>query len=80
MDEPEEPPAPPPAVIHSAQYDYDGASVVLSITVAGASEPQHYVLNATDPHGLSPFLRAELETMTKAGFKIAPASIEPREG
>jgi hypothetical protein len=65
--EAEEPVAPPPAVINSAQYDYDGQTVMLTITKDGETEPVPYALNQTDPYGLSPFLREELTRMIDAG-------------
>lgn len=74
----EEPAPPPPAVIHSAQYDYDGSTVMLSITKEGDTAPIQYALNATDPYGLSPWLRDELKRMVDASeITIEPAPTAP---
>jgi hypothetical protein len=68
-------PPPPPATIDDAIYDYDGVTVLLMITVTGATEQQPYALTPTDQYGMSPWLREELQRMIDAGeitVKAAP--------
>lgn len=60
-----EQPAPDVAVIHSAVHY--GDYIQLVITVTGEQEQTGYSLTSTDPHGLSPALRAQLLRMVDAG-------------
>lgn len=61
-----EPPAPVDvAVIHSAVHY--GDYIQLVITVIGEQEQTGYSLTSTDPHGLAPALRAQLQRMVEAG-------------
>jgi hypothetical protein len=72
--EPEPEPEPPPAEIKAAQYDYDGVTVMLIIRKLDEPSDTTYALNATDPYGLSPWLREELQRMVTAGeIVILPA-------
>lgn len=64
----------PPATIVSAEYDYDGVTVMLKIIKQGESAETPYALNQTDQYGLSPFLRAELERMVSGGEIVVQAA------
>lgn len=72
---PDPEPEPPPAEIKAAQYDYDGVTVILGIRLTGQPADTIFALNATDPNGLSPWLREELQRMVDAGeIVIEPAA------
>lgn len=60
-----EQPAPDVAVIYSAVHY--GDYIMLTISDLGKTETYEFALNATDPNGMSPGLRAQLQRMLGAG-------------